>query len=653
MLILRRVLSVAPCLVAILAFISPSTPMFARCAIAAVALVTFIDSPSGLLLVAVLAPLGSYLAALGGLGSFRLTEAIVIAFLAAWLVQPPPQREGPRLPRYATIAGWLFAVLVVSVTSGVVSQLFRYPDTLRGNFLALVESYFSYVDPPGITEAARMLEGLAVTMAGIELVRRRPALATSLPAAMAVSAIVAAATSILLRFGIAPDEILVRELRIGYRYAAHVGDINAAGSHFVLVLCLALGMCVRAKGDRRVLWFAAAGACAFGLWMTVSRSAEAATAIVLALALGWVATHEWTQARRAKLISGIVAALLVVVAVAIWRIETNPANVASGFRQQFVMSSFRIIGTHPYFGIGAGQYYRDAPLFLTPQLAWAYGYENAHNNFLQITTETGIIGFALFAAWIAGSLQLAVRALIRVPHDWRLLGAAAGVAAFVGTCLTSHPLLVQEVATVFFLQLAIVAALGGSTLLNQSIAAPISTAEQRMPGPPFLSKRLSIAVAAAGTAVLAVWPAQTVLKPNTPVHLEEVDGFYYEPKNDEAGIPFWWTREYASLFVPATAKRAEIPVRAPAGTPAGDPVLIEVTSGGMMLTRALIGDAWKVLVVELNPPPPPLAFNRINIRTARLSQDSGRPVGIRVGGVRIARIAYEVMPAPPGGRHQP
>jgi hypothetical protein len=112
------------------------------------------------------------------------------------------------------------------------------------------------------------------------------------------------------------------------------------------------------------------------------------------------------------------------------------------------MSSFRIIGTHPYFGIGAGQYYRDAPLFLTPQLAWTYGYENAHNNLLQITTETGIIGFALFACWVAGSLQLAVRALVRVPHDWRLLGAAAGVAAFIGTCLTSHPLLVQEVSLV-------------------------------------------------------------------------------------------------------------------------------------------------------------------------------------------------------------
>jgi len=649
MLTFRRVLSVAPCLVAILAFISPSTPMFARCAIAAVGLVTFIDSSAGLLLVAAVGPLGSYLAALVGLGPFRLTEAMLLAFIAAWLVQPPPQGDGPRLPRYATIAGWLFAVLVVGVTSGVVSQLFRYPDVLRANFLALAESYFSYADPPGITEAAKMLEGIAITMAGIELVRRRPGLATTLPTAVAVSAIVAAAASGLLWFGIAPDAILLQESRIGYRYAAHVGDINAAGSHFALVLCLALGMCVREKGSRRRLWFAAAGACAFGLWMTASRSAEAAAAITLSLALGWVATHEWTQVRRAKLIGAIVAALLVVVAVAVWRIETNPANIASGFRQQFVMSSFRIIGTHPYFGIGAGQYYRDAPLFLTPQLAWAYGSENAHNNFLQITTETGIIGFALFACWIAGSLQLAMRALVRVPHDWRLLGAAAGVAAFIGTCLTSHPLVVPEVAMVFFLQLGIVAALGGSSLLSQLSAPPISAPERRLPGPPAFWKGLPIAVAVAGTLVLAVWPVQTVLKPNTPVHLEEVDGFYYEPKNDDAGVPFRWTREYASLFVPATAKRVEIPVRAPAGTTAEDPVLIEVTSGGMTLVRAWIGDAWKVLVVELNAPPPPLAFNRINIRTHRVSRVDGRPVGIRVGDVRISRIAYEVMPAPARG----
>src|SRR5262249_8411567 len=161
---------------------------------------------------------------------------------------------------------------------------FRYPDHLRELVLALFESYFGHADAPGITEAAKMLEGMALTMAGIELVRRRPALARSLPSALALSATIAAASSALLWFCIAPDEILLRESRIGYRYAAHVADINAAGSHFVLLLCLALGMCMRETGNRRAAWLAAAGACAFGLWLTKSRSAEAALAIVLALA---------------------------------------------------------------------------------------------------------------------------------------------------------------------------------------------------------------------------------------------------------------------------------------------------------------------------------------------------------------------------------
>jgi O-antigen ligase len=633
-----------------LALIAPSTPLIARCSIAAIFFVTLVDSAAGLLAVAAFAPLGSLLAATFGLGSFRLTEATLLAFIAAWLVQAPPAGEGPRLPRYARIAGWLFAVLVVSVTSGVVSQLFRYPDHLRELVLTLFESYFGHADPPGITEAAKILEGLAVTMAVIELVRRRPALARSLPAALAFSAIIAASSSALLRFDIAPDEILARESRIGYRYAAHVADINAAGSHFVLVLCLALGMCIREKGNRRGAWLAAAGACVFGLWLTISRSAEAAGAIALTLALGWVGTHEWTRERRVKLIGGIVAVLLVGVGVAIWRIETNPENLASGFRQQFIMSSFRIIGTHPYFGIGAGQYYRDAPLFLTPQLAWTYGFENAHNNFLQITTETGIIGFALFACWVAGSIQLAKRALVRAPHDWRLLGAMAGVGAFIGTCLTSHPLVVAEVATVFFLQLGLVAALGGSSVLNSAVAGRVSRPGWQLPGPAAFWRRVPAAVAIGGTLVLALWPAQTVLKANTPVHLEEVDGLYYELENDEAGLPFWWTREYASLFVPATARRVEFLVRASAGTTTDKPVLIEVTSAGMTLQRAWISDEWRKLVLELLPPPPPLAFNRINIKTTPVSLIDGRPVGVRVGDVTIARIAYEVMPVAQGER---
>jgi hypothetical protein len=59
----------------------------------------------------------------------------------------------------------------------------------------------------------------------------------------------------------------------------------------------------------------------------------------------------------------------------------------------------------------------------------------------------------------------------------------------------------------------------------------------------------------------------------------------------------------------------------------------------------MVSDSWQTVTVDLNPPQPPLTFNRINLRSDRMSVDNGRPVGIRVGDIRISRIAWEVMPA--------
>jgi hypothetical protein len=403
-------------------------------------------------------------------------------------------------------------------------------------------------------------------------------------------------------------------------------------------------MSVREHGPRRRWWIASALACALGVWMSGSRSAEAALALVIPAAALWAGTESWPRSRRLKLVAGVLGVLLVVAVGIAWRLEQsalerNAPYSELGFRQQFVMSSFRIIGTHPYFGIGAGQYYNDAPLFLTPQLAWTYGSENAHNNFLQITTEAGIIGFALFAAWFAGGLQLAVSALVSSPRDARLLGAAGGIVAFLGTCLGGHPLVVPEVALAVFLQFALMAGLSASNELNRIGAA---TAARQSRSTPVVFWPI---LGAVGTLVLGVLPALSVAKPNAPVHLEEVDGMYYEQKADEAGVPFRWTRKYASIFVPATAKRVELTMRAPAGTPTDRPVRVDITSSGVAMPPALVADSWTTVTVELIPPQPPMMFNRINLKSDSMSLDDGRPVGIRVGDIRIARIAWEVMPA--------
>ena len=535
--------------------------------------------------------------------------------------------------------------------------------------------YFGYGDPTGISDAARMLEGFALVGAAMELFRWRPALARSLPVVLCLSAMAAALTSVLLWFGIGPQQILAREAIIGYRFSAHVIDVNAAGSHFAMILCLALGLAIGERGRRRGFWMAAAVACAVGLWMSRLRSAEAAAGLVIPCAFLWAVTSSWTRARRLSIIGAVLGVLLMFGVVRAWQIERDPTYTASGFRQQFVMSSFRVIGTHPYLGIGPGRYFRDSPNFLTPQLAWSYGSENAHNNFLQITTEAGIIGFFVYAAFFVGALGLAFSALARHPSrrseakaDWRLLGATAGIVAFLGTCLMGHPLLVPEVAAAFFVQLALAASLGGSALLNgppegghyPRSGAGVGSVRLHPDGAKQAdgTRRLAMAV---GTIAFAVLPAWTLEKPLAPVHLEEVDGMYYGDEGMAEGVPFHWTRQFSSLYAPATARSIELPLRSPLAGITKEPTLVEITSGGKTLANTLVSDRWTSVTLNLPSPEPPLTVSRINLKvnhTATVAEivpgsTDQRIVGVQVGDIRILRIAWEFVPKPAGAQGSP
>lgn len=656
---IRRALAVLPCAILVVALLSPDTPHLARVFLVAIFGVTLWSPASGLLATAALAPLGAYFAALDGLVDFRLSEIILLSFLAACLLRIDEGRstqQGPRLPRYSWIAAWFFSVLIASLSFALCRQLLRYPTVgaLGTDLETIALHYFGYRDPTGISDIARMIEGFAIVGAAMTLFRRKPGLATSLPTALALSAIAAAATSVLLWFGIGPAQVLAREAVIGYRFSAHVLDPNAAGSQFVLVLCLALGMALRDRGRRRGFWIVTAAACIAGLWMSRSRTAEAAAGLAIPVAFLWALTTGWTRAKRLSLIGAVVGVLVVFGAVRAVQIERDPTYTASGFRQQFVMSSFRVIGTHPYLGIGPGRYFRDSPNFLTAQLAWAYGSENAHNNFLEITTEAGIIGFFLYATWFAVALILAFRGLAHTPRDWRLLGCVAGVVAFLGTCLTGHPLLVPEVAMVFFFQLALAASLGGSVLLNSpSKAGGYTKADKRV--------ILWRAITVVGTILFAVLPAWTLEKPLLPVHLEEVDGMYYADGGIADDIPFRWTRKFASLYVDASTRAIEIPLRSPLAGKTKEPTLVEISSAGVTLANVPVGDKWTWVTVSIPPSDPPLQKSRINLRsnrTARVSDvipgsDDQREVAVQVGDIRILRTAWEFVPKPVGSREEP
>jgi O-antigen ligase len=598
--------------------------------------VTLVSPAAGLLLTAAIAPFGELMAAAIGASNFRISEVVVLAFLSGWLLRWLPDRRGPRVA--APAAGWLFAITVAASIAGLAWQLGRYPGELPGTIDQMVHGYFYSFERVGLVNGARLLEGLALAAATVILFRRHPSLANTLPLTLAASASLAALSSVLLWRGIGTAAALQRYKQIGYRVSAHVGDVNAAGSYFAMIGCVALGMAIRERGRRRALWVCLAAASGAGLWFSESRSALGAAGAVVIVGVLWASTTRFRPRARAGVLAVVVLALLGGAAVRARLLEADPDYRGVGFRQQFVQTSVRMIAARPLFGVGEGQYYLSSPFFLSPELASSYGAENAHNFFLQVGGELGLVGLMLFAIVLISPLARTARALACAPRDARLLGVGGGVTVFLITCLTGHPFLVGEVAYPFWMLFGLTAALAGATLLSEAASAGRSRAVRSTPLAP------SWLAAAAAIVILIASPIATAKAAVSPPASQAVDGFFsWETLED--GTRFRWTGAYGSLFVPADVTRVEIPVRMPTDDRSIRAMGIEAMTGGVGRGRTLVDARWAIISLPLAPVAPPIQFKRIDLRVDRVWQPAlyiagsadMRKVGVQVGEPRLFR----------------
>jgi hypothetical protein len=602
--------------------------------IAAVTLgVTLVSPVHGLLLTAAIVPFGELIAAFIGATNFRISEVVVLAFLTGWLLRWLPDRRGPRVG--APAAGWLFAITVAASIAGLAWLLGRYPGELPATIDQVVHGYFYSLDRIGLVDGARLLEGMALAAATVILFRRHPTLANALPFTLAASASLAALSSVLLWRGIGTAAALQRYKLIGYRVSAHVGDVNAAGSYFAMIVCVALGMALRDSRRRRALWLCLTAASSVGLWFSESRSAFGAAGAVVSVAIAWIATSRLGARARVITLAVIVVALSGGAAVRARLLELDPSYRGGGFREQFVQTSARMIASRPLFGVGEGQYYLSSPLFLSPELATSYGAENAHNFFLQVGGELGLVGLVLFTIWLISPLARTARAVARAPRDARLVGVGSGVAAFIITCLTGHPFLVGEVAYPFWLLFGLMTALAGATLLSDTGRSRASWST-----PP----ALRWLAAAAATVILVASPITTAKGAVIPSESRAVNGlFEWETLAD--GTRFRWTGRYASLFVPADVTRVEIPVRLPTDGRSIPVMGVEAMTGGVGRGRTLVDASWAIISLPLDPVLPPIQYKRIDLRIDRVWQPAlyiagsadMRRVGVQVGEPRLAR----------------
>lgn len=588
-----------------------SVPAAIRLEALVVLIATMVRPAIGLMLVALLAPLGETIVPLLGAPPVRHAETLVVAFLAGWLsVLAGEDEPRPMLPTHLANAMWMFGgVLIASVTANALQLHREDPQQVRDTLTALTHAYLLTDDIIGAHTASALLEGIAVIAAAATIARREPLYRFWLLLTMVAGGVFASAASGLLAIGVAPAATLARHLAVGMpRYSATARDVNAVASYYLLVLGVAVGLAASVR-RARVLWLLGCFAMLGALMLTRSRSALIAGTFVMS-AIGTLRTLRG-QSRRSKYVvvlvisAGLMGTLLVV---------GTPGAISSlEMRGGFTQASMRFIEARPVFGIGAGRYYSLSKLVLPPRLGWIYGRENAHDYYLQIAAELGLVGAVAFG-WVMGAaLGAPLKRVWTGRAEGVTVGCVGGALAYLVTALTGHPFLVPETVIPFWIVLGLLVA-------HQAVPAVRSR----------WRRRTAIGF---GCALLLTAPLRDGVP---PVRLPPGEDGFGPWQTDDRGRPFREAEAFASLFVGPTMTAVEIPMRL-GGDGRASSAIVAVAVPGSFAVEMRVGSDWSTLLVPLPGAEVLVPRQRINLAVT-LAQDSaparGKP-GVDVGQIRL------------------
>jgi O-antigen ligase len=203
-------------------------------------------------------------------------------------------------------------------------------------------------------------------------------------------------------------------------------------------------------------------------WMRLGAVPLLALAIVLSTARGaWVAVIAMALV---ALVAGRTAAMRLVVLAGV---ATFALAVSPGLRQQIVpaltsadmnagrlgiyRANLDIVRDHPLFGLGFGRYQRAARPYYARHPE-ADRRSHAHNNFLQMAAEAGLVGLAAFTLVFATILRFGIDAVRRCREPGLRAVAVGGCLAIVGFLvggLTQYSFGDNEVATAMWATAAV------------------------------------------------------------------------------------------------------------------------------------------------------------------------------------------------------
>lgn len=286
--------------------------------------------------------------------SFGLPLQPIMLIIAAvfWLFSPRKQFDAPQYPLLLLF----FCVLLVSHVfngwiGGAIEQI--------GKFAPVVLAFVVFAN--GLDRRSRILK---------------------------IMATFALCAAVLAVHGIEQRQIGVGwtgvELSQGTRiqYVGIFNDPNDLGMLFVACVPMAAYLSSRGglMGLRRLFWLTIAAVLVYGVYLTDSRGA------LLSL-LAMMGVYIWQ--RRGVFVAGVLGAMAVAVLLALpSRFSEIDAEEASAQgRIESWYEGLEMFRGHPLFGVGPDMYTEYNPL-------------TAHNSFVLILAETGIIGYTIWLAFL-------------------------------------------------------------------------------------------------------------------------------------------------------------------------------------------------------------------------------------------------------------
>jgi O-antigen ligase len=632
-------------------FWSPNNPAALKVVVAGTAVLAAAKPGVALLILAATIPFGRIISNVTSpAGPVAITEALVLAYLAGWGWSRLHRRVADAPASPAASLGYLFAAVVVAslfVDIGVLRYWKDYWQPFIGQLLAYLGRDYLNIGVEtrpwasglgglaSVTVAACFLEGLGIAWVVRVLCVRDSAFGRKLLMTLTLAAVAAACLSLQAALELAKvgNRGVLAVLQTD-RVAAHTLKINTAASYFVLFIPVLVGLatgsartCPRTPLARVLRWTvttAGAGLLLTAMWLTGTRAAMTAGILVAvgasayAVVGGRLRSMTWRSAVIVVIACGLVSALLGLgFYMRMAALEADSATRRSlPVRVLMWRAALKTLAAHPVVGVGIGQFqYRVAdfdPDAVSPANVGSSRF-HAHNQFLEMAAEVGVIGGLLFLGMFAATLWRAWKKF-RSSHDPVLGGTIAGVMAFLITCLGGQPLFYDVVALPFWMVLGVALAAGE--------ASPASISAERAAAGSSRSRLVAgFLIIVALSIPVRVWQGKD--RVNFALAKYGFSGWHHP----NYGRPYRLIRDDGTFFTYPQARSLTLPIRRDVA--AGRNLLeVDVSLDGRRArTLTLADDEWQRVELMI-PADSSRRFRRIDIAVRA-------PAGV-TGQVRVA-----------------